>query len=221
MKGLLIKDVKILLNQKKFMLMFILVAVFLSFSMDYSFMVSYIPMIGLILVLSSISYDYNDDGFSFLMTLPIKPGDYAVAKYVFSVLGVTVFWLISIVLQFVSLFVQKEPYVLSELLVVDVSMLAMFLLIIAILLPIDIKFSPEKVRVIMFIIFGIIMALVVGGKAVLGMLADKMGLDLFSGPNPFESVSPALFIIGLFAIGIIALSISMTYSIRVMQKREF
>ena len=61
MKGLLIKDFKILLNQKRFLLMFICLAVILSFSMDSTFVVSYIPMIGLILMISTIAYDYNDD----------------------------------------------------------------------------------------------------------------------------------------------------------------
>jgi hypothetical protein len=189
--------------------------------MDSTFVVSYIPMIGLILMISTIAYDYNDDGFSFLMTFPIKPGDYAVAKYVFSIIGVTIFWLISLVIQFAVFAIQKESYVLSETVILDVSMLALFLVILSILLPIDIRFSPEKVRVVMFIILGIIMAGVLAGKAVLGMISDKLGIDLFSGPNPFENVSPVFFIIGLFAIAIIFLSISMMYSIRVMQKREF
>ena len=95
MKGLLIKDTKIILNQKRFLILFLFVAVVLSFSMDSSFIVSYIPMIGVIMILSTISYDYHDEGFSFLMTMPIKPGDYAVAKYVFTILGVSVFWVIS------------------------------------------------------------------------------------------------------------------------------
>ncbi|MBP3754326.1 MAG: ABC-2 transporter permease [Lachnospiraceae bacterium] len=221
MKGLLIKDFKILLNQKRFLLMFICLAVILSFSMDSTFVVSYISMIGLIMMLSTIAYDYNDDGFSFLMTLPIKPGDYAVAKYVFSIMGVTLFWLISLVIQFAVLAIQKESYVLSDTVLLDVSMLALFLVILSVLLPIDIRFSPEKVRVVMFIIFGIIMAGVLAGKAVMGILSDKFGMVFFSRPNPFETVSPAVLIIGLFAIAIIFLSISMMYSIRVMQKREF
>ena len=178
-------------------------------------------LIGLILVLSTISYDYNDDGFSFLMTLPIKPGDYAVAKYVFSIMGVTLFWLISLVIQFAVFTIQKETYVLSDTVLLDVSMLALFLVILSVLLPIDIKFSPEKVRVVMFVIFGIIMAGVLAGKAVMGILSDKFGMVFFSHPNPFETVSPGVLIIGLFAIAIIFLSISMMYSIRVMQKREF
>ena len=63
MKGLLIKDTKIILNQKRFLILFLFVAVVLSFSMDSSFIVSYIPMIGVIMILSTISYDYHDEGF--------------------------------------------------------------------------------------------------------------------------------------------------------------
>ena len=110
MKGLLVKDFKILMNQKKFMIMFFFVAIVLSFSMDSSFIVSYISMIGTILTLSTISFDYQDEGYSFLMTLPIRRGDYAIGKYAFTVLGLACFWGISLVLQFASFFIQGTEF---------------------------------------------------------------------------------------------------------------
>ena len=221
MKGLLIKDTKIILNQKRFLILFLFVAIMLSFSMDASFIVSYIPMVGVIMILSTISYDYHDDGFSFLMTLPIKPGDYAVAKYVFTILGMSVFWVISVILQFASFFIQKSPFDLTETILTDVCMLPLFLFIASIVIPIDIKFSPEKVRVIMFLFFGVIMVAFMAGKALLGTLADNTGIDMVSKLEALDSINPVVIFIALFAFCIICLSISMTYSIRLMQKREF
>ena len=221
MKGLLIKDTKIILNQKGFLILFLFVAVMLSFSMDSSFIVSYIPMIGVIMIVSTISYDYHDDGFSFLMTLPIKPGDYAVAKYVFTILGMSVFWVISVILQFASFFIQKTPFDLTETILTDVCMLPLFLFIASIVIPIDIKFSPEKVRVIMFLVFGVIMVAFMAGKALLGTLADNTGIDMVSKLEALDTINPVVIFIALFAFCIICLSISMTYSIRLMQKREF
>lgn len=221
MKGLLIKDFKILMNQKRFMLMFIFVAIILSFSMDTSFMVSYISMIGTILTLSTISFDYQDEGYSFLMTLPIKRGDYAVGKYVFTVLGLTSFWAISMVLQFASFFIRRVEFDLTETLLADICLLPLFIFVAAVLIPIEIKFSPEKVRVVMFLFFGIVLVVAMGGKALLGRLEDTTGSDILSKVDALNAVNPVMLILGVLAISIIMLSISMIISVRIMEKREF
>ena len=201
------------------MILYLAVALILSFSMDSSFIVSYIPMIAMLLVLSTISYDYNDNGLSFIMTLPGKPGDYAVEKYIFSATGVTLMWLVSLVLQFVSFMIQNTEYVLSEVILTDVMMLPMFLLIIAIMIPIELRYSPEKGRTVLFIIFGIVMIAVIAGKSAL----EKLGsADAVSGlVSKLQTISPAGFIIAAYAVCLIAFSISMICSIRIMQNKEF
>ena len=219
MKGLFIKDIRLIVNQKRFLILYLAVALILSFSMDSSFIVSYVPMMAMLLVLSTISYDYNDNGMSFIMTLPNKPGDYAVEKYIFSASGVTFMWLVSMVLQFVSFMIQKTEYVLSEVILTDALMLPMFLLIIAIMIPIELKYSPEKGRTVLFIIFGIVMIAVIAGKG----LVEKIGgagdvMELFV---KFQNMSPVVLIIAAYAVCLIALSISMVSTIRIMQNKEF
>ncbi|MCR5739120.1 MAG: ABC-2 transporter permease [Lachnospiraceae bacterium] len=219
MKGLFIKDIRLIVNQKRFLILYLAVALILSFSMDSSFIVSYVPMIAMLLVLSTISYDYNDNGMSFIMTLPNKPGDYAVEKYIFSASGVTFMWLVSLVLQFVSFMIQKTEYVLSEVILTDALMLPMFLLIIAIMIPIELKYSPEKGRTVLFIIFGIVMIAVIAGKG----LIEKIGgagdvMELFV---KLQNMAPVVLIIAAYAVCLIALSISMVSTIRIMQNKEF
>ena len=219
MKGLFIKDIRLIVNQKRFLILYLAVALILSFSMDSSFIVSYVPIMAMLLVLSTISYDYNDNGMSFIMTLPNKPGDYAVEKYIFSASGVTFMWLVSMVLQFVSFMIQKTEYVLSEVILTDALMLPMFLLIIAIMIPIELKYSPEKGRTVLFIIFGIVMIAVIAGKG----LVEKIGgvgdvMELFV---KLQNMSPVVLIIAAYAVCLIALSISMVSTIRIMQNKEF
>ena len=219
MKGLFIKDIRLIANQKRFLILYLAVALILSFSMDSSFIVSYVPMMAMLLVLSTISYDYNDNGMSFIMTLPNKPGDYAVEKYIFSASGVTFMWLVSLVLQFVSFMIQKTEYVLSEVILTDALMLPMFLLIIAIMIPIELKYSPEKGRTVLFIIFGIVMIAVIAGKG----LVEKIGgagdvMELFV---KLQNMSPVVLIIAAYAVCLIVLSISMVSTIRIMQNKEF
>lgn len=219
MKGLFIKDIRLIVNQKRFLILYLAVALILSFSMDSSFIVSYVPMIAMLLVLSTISYDYNDNGMSFIMTLPNKPGDYAVEKYIFSASGVTFMWLVSLVLQFVSFMIQKTEYVLSEVILTDALMLPMFLLIIAIMIPIELKYSPEKGRTVLFIIFGIVMIAVIAGKG----LVEKIGGagDVMELLVKLQNMSPVVLIIAAYAVCLIALSISMVSTIRIMQNKEF
>lgn len=219
MKGLFIKDIRLIVNQKRFLILYLAVALILSFSMDSSFIVSYVPMMAMLLVLSTISYDYNDNGMSFIMTLPNKPGDYAVEKYIFSASGVTFMWLVSMVLQFVSFMIQKTEYVLSEVILTDALMLPMFLMIIAIMIPIELKYSPEKGRTVLFIIFGIVMIAVIAGKG----LVEKIGgagdvMELFV---KLQNMSPVVLIIAAYAVCLIALSISMVSTMRIMQNKEF
>jgi hypothetical protein len=221
MKGLLVKDFKILMNQKKFMIMFFFVAIVLSFSMDSSFIVSYISMIGTILTLSTISFDYQDEGYSFLMTLPIRRGDYAIGKYVFTVLGLACFWGISLVLQFASFFIQGTEFDLTETLLTDICLLPLFIFVAAVLIPIEIKFSPEKVRVVMFLFFGIVLVIAMGGKALLEKLQDNTGIEFVSKLETLDAVNPLPIIMGVLAISIIMLLISMIISVRIMEKREF
>lgn len=219
MKGLFIKDIRLIASQKKFMILYLAVALILSFSMDATFIVSYIPMIAMLLVLSTISYDYNDNGLSFIMTLPGKPGDYAVEKYVFSATGMTFMWMVSLVLQFISFTIQNTEYVLSEVILTDAMMLPMFLLIVAFMIPIELKYSPEKGRTVLFIIFGIIMIAAIAGKSViekLGGTGDAMNLI-----TKLQSASPVVLIIAAYAVCFIAFSISMICSIRIMQNKEF
>ena len=114
MKGLIIKDTKILLAQKKLLILYMFVSLMISFTMDSSFIACYFPMIGVMLILSTIAYDHHDNGLSFLMTMPVKPADYAVAKYVFSLLGLCVSFVVAVILQFVSLFIQHRDFSVIE-----------------------------------------------------------------------------------------------------------
>ena len=221
MKGLMIKDFRIIMNQKRFIVLYLFIALILSFSMDYTFIVSYVPMVSTILALSTISYDYNDNGLSFIMTLPNKPGDYAVAKYIFSMLAVTFMWLVSIVIQIIAIMIQKTDVATSEVIMTDALMLPMFLLILAVMLPIELKYSPEKARVVLFIIFGVVMLIVLGGKSIAESLSSSGIVNVEKIVAGFQNINGSVLVIAAYAVCIIVLSISMIISIRIMQNKEF
>ena len=154
------------------------------------------------------------------MTMPVKPGDYAVAKYIFTIMGTVIIWTFSIVLQLMSLVLQSKMDTLDlpDLIMSDLVILPVFLIILAFMVPIDIKYAPEKGRIVMFVLFGVFMVIVLAGKAVAELLADKINFDVQKLFSIFDSVGA---LIAVFAVSIIALSISLMTSIRIMQNKEF
>ncbi len=73
MKGLLIKDFRLMKTQIRMFLIFIAIAVAMAISADdTSFMIGFITFVFSLFTLSTISYDEFDNGNAFLFTLPIR-----------------------------------------------------------------------------------------------------------------------------------------------------
>ena len=84
MKGLLIKDFKILKGQKQFFASVLVVTfVFLMTNTSFSFVISYITVMTGMLTLTTISYDDHENGMGYLFTLPISRKGYVQEKYLF------------------------------------------------------------------------------------------------------------------------------------------
>ena len=100
MKGLLIKDFKLMKNQKNFFFIMIFIAAAMLFAeFESTFVVSYFTMIASMFVLSTISYDEYDNGYAFLFSMPFSRTSYVKEKYVFSILVGRGAWLHSVVLS--------------------------------------------------------------------------------------------------------------------------
>ena len=84
MKGLLIKDLKLMKVQKNFFFMIFAVGIGMAvFTDNISFIIGYISVVSAMFTLSSISYDEFDNGSAFLFSLPISRKDYVMEKYMF------------------------------------------------------------------------------------------------------------------------------------------
>ena len=112
MKGLLIKDFKLMLNQKKFFILIVLIlgaiACFLDF--DYYFLIGYFMFICSLFTISTISYDEFDNGNAFLFTLPFSRSRYVEEKYCFGILAGTCSWFLSFVITLIILFLVTGCY---------------------------------------------------------------------------------------------------------------
>ena len=100
MRGLLIKDLRFMLQQKRFFILLLLITVVLNFSADGTFVVSYLTFFSSFFVLSTICFDEQYNGYPFLMTLPVMRKTYVIAKYVFALLFGGVAWLLAVAISF-------------------------------------------------------------------------------------------------------------------------
>lgn len=73
MKGLFIKDLRLMKNQRNFLITLALMfLVLIVTGVDASFFMGYVPFLLLIVTMSTITYDEQDNSMGFLMALPVS-----------------------------------------------------------------------------------------------------------------------------------------------------
>ena len=97
MRGLICKDLRLMMVQKNFLIMLAAVAlVSLAAMDDPMFVIMYMTLIFTSFILSTMSYDEFDNGFPFLFTLPITRKLYVREKYVLALLSGAAAWVLSL-----------------------------------------------------------------------------------------------------------------------------
>lgn len=214
MAGLFEKDIRLLLRRKQTLVLFLALAVVIGFTQEGTFILGYLPFLGMMLTISTISYDEIDNGYTFLMTLPIDTKTYVKEKYLLCLSGTFISWIFAVVLYFASKFLRETNIVIANEVPIIVSFLPVLLLAMAIMIPIQLKFGAEKSRIVLLIIFGItaifsfLFEKVIGAERINSMIIK---LDNLNGT--VIGVSATLFVI-------LAAIISYVISCKVMQNKE-
>ncbi len=218
MKGLLIKDLKLILSNKAMFLIILVIMGMIAVTgvSITAFVTSYISLLFTTMVVTTISYDDYDRCISFLMTLPVSRKDYVRGKYVFAVIAELCGILLSVVLNIAINMIKKGQMDYNELLFSCAVIFFMMLVFISVLLPIQLKFGGEHGRVILFAV----VILSVAGAFGVSQLLKALNLDLnwlletvILG-NAVMSAVISFFITGLL------LCLSYAISNRIMKKRE-
>ena len=88
MKGLLMKDLKLMLTQFAFFILLPAVgAVFVVPTGEMSMGFGYITAISGLIGVTTVNYDSYDNGFAYLFTLPVSRRGYVKEKYIFAALS--------------------------------------------------------------------------------------------------------------------------------------
>ena len=99
MKGLLVKDFKLMMLQKNFLLLILAIVIgMMILSDDMVFPIGFLSFIASLFTVSTISYDDFDNGNAFLFTLPITRNNYVIEKYFLGLLFGCIAWILATVL---------------------------------------------------------------------------------------------------------------------------
>ena len=211
MLGMMRKDLCLLLQRSRAILMMAGVGIIIGFSTDGSFMIGYLTMISAILTIGTISYDEFDNGYPFLLTLPVTRRSYVTAKYIFCFLGDLVGWAAASVI-YAGCCLAKGAGLGMEQLAAALVFLPVVGLMSAVMLPLQLKYGAEKSRLALAVLFG--------GIGVLGALGMKLFPGLPNTLRAFPEISGAA--LGAAALGAVVVAVALSYriSLGIMEKKE-
>ena len=196
--------------------MILLIAVSMgAYMKDVSFIITYLALIGASFTTSTMSYDEFDNGYTFLLSLPVTRKGYVLEKYAFGLLGGGG-WLLGSVIVTVAGAVRNTSTV-TDSLMMSLVMLPVALLLLSVLIPFHMKFGGEKGRIVMIITIGLIFAATVLGVK----LAEAMNIDLDAALEKLPAMGTGAVAVGAVVISVVILLLSCRISIGIMNKKEF
>ena len=222
MKGLLIKDIRLMRSQGAVLLaMLILVALFLgvaSSDVEPFFVVAYITIFLSIFVASTISYDEYDNGYLFLMTLPVTRKKYVNEKYIFGILISIFAWCVGMAAGTVLMIAQGAKTGAGEWIGGNLMYICIAWMFMSIMMPLRLRFDSEKARYANIIMFALIAAVAYG----VSRISQYVPEDILRNVSAFFNTLGNNGILALCAgIAVTALLISYICSRHIMAKKEF
>ena len=217
MKGLLIKDFKLMKTQKNYFLLILAITVGMSaFSEDVSFTMGFLTFVVSLFTISTISYDEFDNGNAFLFSLPITRTSYTLEKYALGLIlggGALVVSTLLILLTNASRNIRPVP----EILLTALLILPVVLLIQAVMIPFQLKFGGERGRLAISGDFGLLLV-----RGVVGVkIADALHIDIFGILGQLPAPGMGMLLALLFGAALILLLLSVRISLGIMGKKEF
>lgn len=227
MKTLLVKDYRILLTNKKSIFFILILGVLMVVSnLEIDFLIGYMMMFSLILSAGTINYDELDNGMSFLMTLPASRKTYAIEKYVLTLINALLCGAAIFVLYLITKGFVNWGFAIDEMAGITLGWVAGIGLSASFVLPMYMKFSAEKRRVVMIVFAGAIALLVYGVDSLINNMAGdgvQNGGQVVIGDiiTGIEMMNPVVMLLSILVIAVAVIGISMLISIRIIQKKEY
>lgn len=215
---MLIKDLKLLKNQRNAMVLFCGIGLMLIFTnMSAGFVLAYLTFLFCNLALSTLSYDNMDNGIAFLFTLPVSKKGYVTEKYLFTFAFGAMAWIFSIVFCILCGAVQKIGGITQKFFAEAPVYLMVTFLIASFMIPIQIKFGAERAKVIIVgALGGFVVVLALAARAV-----KTMGIHVSEMLGGFAGLRPEA-VMSLFCAAVVCVTvISWRISWKILEEKEF
>lgn len=212
MKGLLIKDFKLIMTRGIFL--FFVIAGYIVFQFgagNSQTSVGFVTLMLSLFSITSITYDEYENGMPFLFTLPITRKQYIQEKYVFGLILTTVTWVIMNVICFVfdSFVWAGAAGNLWDNMIFNVTYLLVVYFMMALEIALKLKFK-ENTGVAMMVIMAIMGAVAV---------ALYTGFEVSANLKAMLLSVKTLIVIAIVFVGLIYAFYQ--WAVRIMEKREF
>ena len=205
MKGMIKKDLLMIKNNYRILLITLLIYILypLMFDIDMSF---FLPLMGLIVCISTLSYDEYNNWHTYVTTLPQGKINVVKSKYITTIGMIIITTLIGIISSCI-MSKLKTNIILDESLYFFAGETLALVFMMSTLYPITFKFGAEKGRMFSILLYAIAMVLI--------KFIKIEGLEQLI--NNIKNFMPIIIVI----LSTILISISYIISKKIYLKREF
>ncbi len=219
-RGLLIKDLCLMGEIRKLLLIILFVtAIFIFNGTSSTFLTGYIMIIIAFLVGMTISYDEMNNGLAFLMTLPVTRRQYVAEKFICGLLSLFLGFVYTMVVAVIQSMIGNSAPDLKESIMTAVLFAVIGVIVLSFSIAIDLNFGAEKGRVMLLLGFMVIFFLFYMGVAFLERnFPEKKEAFLQWFNTIFEGskIYPVCAVICA-----VVLLLSFFASCRILEKKEF
>ena len=216
MKGLIIKDLCVLKNQMKTLLL--VLAFFIIFSIineDATFILFLVPFYMIMILITTFNYDEFNKWDSYCNSLPLSRKEIVKSKYILFNATSLIVLIVGILSSFIiPNFIENTTF--ESLFASIIGVAFGICLVISLLIPFYYKFGSSKGRIMLFLCI-VILALLIGMITSLDIFNNKEIMNLL---NSLNNLSIGMITLLLIIVTIIIMTISYYISVRIYKNKE-
>ena len=216
MKGLIIKDLCVIKNQMKSLLLVLALFIFLSIAnKDATFVLFLIPFYMIMILITTFSYDEFNKWECYCNSLPLSRKEIVKAKYLLFNATSLIVLILGVLASFIiPNFIENTTFESIYASIIGVAF--GICLVISLLIPFYYKFGSQKGRIMLFLTVAIL-ALLIGTITSLDVFNN---IELMNIINSLNNLSLGMFTLLLIIVTIIIMTISYYISVKIYSNKE-
>ena len=216
MKGLIIKDLCVIKNQMKTLLLVLALFIFLSIAnKDATFVLFLIPFYMIMILITTFSYDEFNKWECYCNSLPLSRKEIVKSKYILFNATSLIVLILGVLASFIiPNFIENTTFESIYASIIGVAF--GICLVISLLIPFYYKFGSQKGRIMLFLTVAIL-ALLIGTITSLDVFNN---IELMNIINSLNNLSLGMFTLLLIIVTIIIMTISYYISVKIYSNKE-